>query len=183
MRRALIMLRWIVFTSTTKPGAAWRAAVPAHARRAERPAHGGHRGIDARISARGGRRRPRGSGDQAVFGAADAHAAGRAARILLDHLTSGLRTKWPLINKLFERAQQSIPGGVNSPVRAFRSVGVHAPLIARATGRNFWDVGGQALHRLHRLVGPDDCWPWSSASCARVQSAAALGLSTAPNRS
>jgi glutamate-1-semialdehyde 2,1-aminomutase len=32
--------------------------------------------------------------------------------------------------KLFERAQQSIPGGVNSPVRAFKSVG-GTPLLIK----------------------------------------------------
>ena len=34
--------------------------------------------------------------------------------------------------QLFERAQRSIPGGVNSPVRAFRSVGGTPRFIARA---------------------------------------------------
>lgn len=35
---------------------------------------------------------------------------------------------------LFERAQASIPGGVNSPVRAFRAVGGTPRFIARAEG-------------------------------------------------
>jgi len=43
---------------------------------------------------------------------------------------------------LFERAQRVIPGGVNSPVRAFRSVGGTPRFIARAQGPYFWDAEG-----------------------------------------
>jgi len=45
--------------------------------------------------------------------------------------------------QLFERAQRSIPGGVNSPVRAFRSVGGTPRFIARALGPHFWDADGR----------------------------------------
>lgn len=41
---------------------------------------------------------------------------------------------------LFERAQVTTPGGVNSPVRAFRSVGGTPRFIHRASGAYFWDV-------------------------------------------
>jgi glutamate-1-semialdehyde 2,1-aminomutase len=41
---------------------------------------------------------------------------------------------------LFERAQQTIPGGVNSPVRAFRSVGGTPRFVKRAQGAHFWDA-------------------------------------------
>ncbi|WP_323118425.1 glutamate-1-semialdehyde 2,1-aminomutase [Burkholderia alba] len=44
---------------------------------------------------------------------------------------------------LFERAQQTIPGGVNSPVRAFRSVGGTPRFITRAQGPYFWDADGK----------------------------------------
>ena len=44
---------------------------------------------------------------------------------------------------LFERAQRSIPGGVNSPVRAFRAVGGTPRFIARAQGAYIWDAEGQ----------------------------------------
>jgi glutamate-1-semialdehyde 2,1-aminomutase len=44
--------------------------------------------------------------------------------------------------KLFDRAQQSIPGGVNSPVRAYRSVGGTPPFIARGQGARIWDADG-----------------------------------------
>src|SRR5450432_3542874 len=42
----------------------------------------------------------------------------------------------------FERAQQVIPGGVNSPVRAFRGVGGTPPFIARGKGSHIFDIDG-----------------------------------------
>jgi glutamate-1-semialdehyde 2,1-aminomutase len=53
----------------------------------------------------------------------------------------------PLVNRsrsedLFRRAQQIIPGGVNSPVRAFRSVGGTPPFLARGEGSHVFDVDG-----------------------------------------
>ena len=44
---------------------------------------------------------------------------------------------------LFERAQITTPGGVNSPVRAFRSVGGTPRFIAKAQGPYMWDVEGK----------------------------------------
>jgi glutamate-1-semialdehyde 2,1-aminomutase len=44
--------------------------------------------------------------------------------------------------QLFERARLSIPGGVNSPVRAFRSVGGSPRFIARGEGAHIFDVDG-----------------------------------------
>jgi glutamate-1-semialdehyde 2,1-aminomutase len=43
---------------------------------------------------------------------------------------------------LFERAQKRIPGGVNSPVRAFRAVGGDPPFLARGQGARVFDVDG-----------------------------------------
>ncbi|MCI4398608.1 MAG: glutamate-1-semialdehyde 2,1-aminomutase [Acidobacteria bacterium] len=43
---------------------------------------------------------------------------------------------------LLERALMHIPGGVNSPVRAFKSVGGFPPFIARAQGAYIWDEDG-----------------------------------------
>jgi glutamate-1-semialdehyde 2,1-aminomutase len=43
----------------------------------------------------------------------------------------------------FERANRVIPGGVNSPVRAFRSVGGTPYFVERAEGAHVWDVEGQ----------------------------------------
>src|SRR5688500_3847031 len=45
-------------------------------------------------------------------------------------------------SKLFREAQKHIPGGVNSPVRAFKSVGRDPLYIARAKGAKMWDVDG-----------------------------------------
>ncbi|MEJ7931132.1 glutamate-1-semialdehyde 2,1-aminomutase [Ramlibacter sp. AN1015] len=45
--------------------------------------------------------------------------------------------------ELFERARQRIPGGVNSPVRAFRAVGGTPRFVQRAQGAHFWDANGQ----------------------------------------
>ena len=45
--------------------------------------------------------------------------------------------------QLFERAKQLIPGGVNSPVRAFRAVGGTPRFVARAQGAYFWDANGK----------------------------------------
>ena len=44
---------------------------------------------------------------------------------------------------LFERAKKLIPGGVNSPVRAGKTVGVDPPFIARAEGCFLWDMDGK----------------------------------------
>ena len=44
---------------------------------------------------------------------------------------------------LFERAQKTIPGGVNSPVRAFKSVGGAPRFIERAKGAYMWDAEGK----------------------------------------
>src|SRR5438552_4940191 len=47
-----------------------------------------------------------------------------------------------LSSKLFAAAQKRIPGGVNSPVRAFRNVGSAPFFIERAEGPKIWDVDG-----------------------------------------
>ena len=44
---------------------------------------------------------------------------------------------------LFQRAQKTIPGGVNSPVRAFRSVGGTPRFLERAEGARVWDADGK----------------------------------------
>ncbi len=43
---------------------------------------------------------------------------------------------------LFERAKKVLPGGVNSPVRAYRAVGMTPRFISRADGAYIWDVDG-----------------------------------------
>jgi glutamate-1-semialdehyde 2,1-aminomutase len=48
-------------------------------------------------------------------------------------------------NRLFKRAQQLIPGGVDSPVRAFKSVGGSPLFISRAAGSRLTDVDGNTF--------------------------------------
>jgi glutamate-1-semialdehyde 2,1-aminomutase len=43
---------------------------------------------------------------------------------------------------IFEKAQKLIPGGVNSPVRAYRSVGGKPPFLERGQGSRIWDIDG-----------------------------------------
>ncbi len=50
----------------------------------------------------------------------------------------------PQSDALFARAMQSIPGGVNSPVRAFRGVGGTPRFIARGEGSRFFDIDGNS---------------------------------------
>lgn len=49
-----------------------------------------------------------------------------------------------LSERLFARAQSVIPGGVNSPVRAWRAVGGHPLFIQRAKGCAVWDADGRS---------------------------------------
>ncbi|MGD8377304.1 MAG: aminotransferase class III-fold pyridoxal phosphate-dependent enzyme, partial [Acidobacteriota bacterium] len=44
--------------------------------------------------------------------------------------------------RLFEEARAFIPGGVNSPVRAFRAVGGDPVFLERGSGAHVWDVDG-----------------------------------------
>lgn len=55
--------------------------------------------------------------------------------------------------ELFERARTVIPGGVNSPVRAFRSVGGTPYFVARAEGPRVWDVEGNEYLDLVQSYG------------------------------
>jgi glutamate-1-semialdehyde 2,1-aminomutase len=56
--------------------------------------------------------------------------------------------------ELFEAAQRLIPGGVNSPVRAFKAVGGTPPFIARGAGARIWDVDGNEYIDLVGSWGP-----------------------------
>ncbi len=55
---------------------------------------------------------------------------------------------------LFERAQRTIPGGVNSPVRAFRQVGGTPRFITKAKGPYFWDAENKRYIDLIMSWGP-----------------------------
>ena len=43
-------------------------------------------------------------------------------------------------SKAFQEAKENIPGGVNSPVRAFKSVGIDPLFIKKAKGTTVWDI-------------------------------------------
>ena len=57
-------------------------------------------------------------------------------------------------NQLFERAQGVIPGGVNSPVRAFRAVGGKPLFMQRAKGAYLYDVDGNNYIDMINSWGP-----------------------------
>jgi len=55
---------------------------------------------------------------------------------------------------LFQRAQQHIPGGVNSPVRAFKAVGGTPPFISKADGPYIFDADGKRYIDYVQSWGP-----------------------------
>ncbi|UFP94062.1 glutamate-1-semialdehyde 2,1-aminomutase [Gloeobacter morelensis] len=57
-------------------------------------------------------------------------------------------------HRLFAEAQQLMPGGVNSPVRAFKSVGSEPVFIERAEGAYLWDVDGNRYIEYINTWGP-----------------------------
>jgi len=78
---------------------------------------------------------------------------------------------------LFQRAQRVIPGGVNSPVRAFRAVGGTPRFIARAQGAYLWDAEGRRYIDYIGSWGPMILGHGHPAVLEAVQRAAARGLS------
>lgn len=78
---------------------------------------------------------------------------------------------------LFARAQQTTPGGVNSPVRAFRSVGGTPRFITRAEGPYFWDADGKRYIDYIGSWGPAILGHARPEVVKAVQAAAANGLS------
>ncbi len=78
---------------------------------------------------------------------------------------------------LFDRAQHVIPGGVNSPVRAFRAVGGTPRFIARAQGPFMWDVDGNKLIDYIGSWGPMILGHGHPAVLDAVQKAAVDGFS------
>jgi len=78
---------------------------------------------------------------------------------------------------LFQRAQLTTPGGVNSPVRAFRSVGGTPRFITRAEGPYFWDEDERRYIDYIGSWGPAIVGHAHPAVVRAVQEAAARGLS------
>jgi glutamate-1-semialdehyde 2,1-aminomutase len=77
----------------------------------------------------------------------------------------------------FARAQRTTPGGVNSPVRAFRSVGGTPRFITRAAGPYFWDADDKRYIDYIGSWGPAIVGHAHPAVVQAVQEAAARGLS------
>jgi glutamate-1-semialdehyde 2,1-aminomutase len=78
---------------------------------------------------------------------------------------------------LVARAQALIPGGVNSPVRAFRAVGGTPPFLERAAGAYLWDVDGRRYIDYVGSWGPMLAGHTHPAVVEAVQQAAARALS------
>jgi glutamate-1-semialdehyde 2,1-aminomutase len=78
---------------------------------------------------------------------------------------------------LFERAKRVIPGGVNSPVRAFRAVGGTPLFVQRAPGAHFWDANGQRFIDYIGSWGPMILGHGHPAVLEAVQKAALDGFS------
>ena len=83
----------------------------------------------------------------------------------------------PSNSELFERAQRVIPGGVNSPVRAFRAVGGTPRFISRAEGAYMFDAQGQRFIDYVGSWGPMILGHGHPAVVEAVQRAVTQGLS------
>ncbi len=79
--------------------------------------------------------------------------------------------------QLFDAAQRHIPGGVNSPVRAFRSVGGAPRFFTRGEGPRVWDAEGKSYLDYVGSWGPLILGHAHAPTVKAVQEAAALGLS------
>ena len=79
--------------------------------------------------------------------------------------------------KLFAEAQQLIPGGVNSPVRAFRSVGGQPRFIKRAKGARLYDVDGNSYIDYVLSWGPMILGHAAPSVVSTIKRAAANGTS------
>ncbi len=79
--------------------------------------------------------------------------------------------------QLFAEALQCIPGGVNSPVRAFRAVGGQPFFVNKAKGCRVWDVDGNELIDYVGTWGPAILGHAHPKIIAAVKAAAELGTS------
>ena len=81
---------------------------------------------------------------------------------------------------LFDRAQKVIPGGVNSPVRACKSVGVDPVFIASAKGAHLTDVDGKEYIDYVMSWGPMLLGPAHPAVIQAVERQLQLGTNFIP---
>ncbi len=80
-------------------------------------------------------------------------------------------------DQLFLQSQKVIPGGVNSPVRAFRSVGGTPRFFAKGQGSRVWDADGKIYLDYVGSWGPLILGHADADVVRAVQDTAALGLS------
>ncbi|HEX4632115.1 MAG TPA: glutamate-1-semialdehyde 2,1-aminomutase [Chthoniobacterales bacterium] len=80
-------------------------------------------------------------------------------------------------SELFQRALSRIPGGVNSPVRAFRGLGREPFFVERAEGSKIWDVDGNEYIDYVGTWGPAILGHAPAVVIDAVRSAAARGVS------
>jgi glutamate-1-semialdehyde 2,1-aminomutase len=99
-----------------------------------------------------------------------------------DFRMPGFTHRVPLVDhtqsrSLFARAQTLIPGGVNSPVRAFRAIGGEPIFIGRAEGARIWDVDGNEYIDYVGTWGPAILGHASGVVIEAIRDAAARGVS------
>ncbi|MBV8418125.1 MAG: aminotransferase class III-fold pyridoxal phosphate-dependent enzyme, partial [Verrucomicrobia bacterium] len=80
-------------------------------------------------------------------------------------------------SSLFAEAKRFIPGGVNSPVRAFRNVGGEPFFVSRAKGSHLWDIEGRELIDYVGTWGPAILGHAPDVVVEAVREAAMAGLS------
>ncbi|WP_375388058.1 glutamate-1-semialdehyde 2,1-aminomutase [uncultured Amnibacterium sp.] len=90
---------------------------------------------------------------------------------------AGVQEPFDANARLFERAQRRIPGGVNSPVRAYRSVGGAPRFVRRALGPYVYDTEDREYVDLVASWGPAILGHGHPAVVDAVRSAASRGLS------
>src|SRR4029078_9778230 len=86
-----------------------------------------------------------------------------AALAVAHERVAGLRPMAPggdrVNDALFQRASQTAPGGVHSPVRAFKGVGATPVFMASAEGAWLTDVEGRTYIDFCQIFGPLMLWP------------------------
>src|SRR5579871_4635125 len=92
-------------------------------------------------------------------------------------MTDSLTSRTARSEALFSAAQRVLPGGVDSPVRAFRAVGGTPRFIARAKGACVWDVDDNQYVDYLASWGPLIAGHAHPGVVAAVQAAAARGTS------
>ncbi|MFN3265123.1 MAG: aminotransferase class III-fold pyridoxal phosphate-dependent enzyme, partial [Aquificaceae bacterium] len=80
-------------------------------------------------------------------------------------------------SELFERARTLMPGGVSSPVRAFKAVGGEPIIVSRAQGSRLWDVEGKEYIDFLMSWGPLILGHAHPAVVSALQEQARKGLS------